>query len=366
MSPKGLKILYVITSLRFGGAEKLVVELSLRLKRDGHEVEVFLLDSTDTPLVKLLEDEGVLIYKASKGYFQMWNLFQFSKLKKLLRKNKYNIVHTHNTPAQILAYLAESREKTATTFITTEHNTYNRRRVLPLVSLFDRKMYGFYDKVICVSDGTRINLLRYLSSPIIDNKYVTIFNGVDFSKYRVGKIEKPDEYKEKVVILMVAAFRKQKDQPTLIRALKHLPDNYVVWLAGDGIRRIKCERLVKQLNIENRVIFLGNRTDIPALYGMADIIAISSHYEGMSLSSIEALASGKPMIASDVEGLREIVGKVGILFREGDEKDLSEKILSLKDHEEVAEKNIISGSSCIEEFDIYKTYTEYKKIYSRL
>lgn len=365
MFSRKFKILYVITSLRFGGAEKLVTDLSLRLKGEGNEVEVFVLDGTETPYTKLLESNGVLIHKASKGgYYQMWNVWHYRKLKSLFLKNKYDIVHTHNTPAQIIAYLARPKVKEGSKFITTEHNTYNRRRVIPLLKGFDRKMYEFYDKVISVSDATRDNLLRYLCVSRETEKFVTIYNGIDFSKFSVENIEKPDGYEGKKIVLMVAAFRKQKDQPTLIRALKYLPENYVVWLAGEGVCRGRCEGLARKLGLDTRVKFLGDRADVDRLYGMGDIIVLSSHYEGMSLSSIEALVSGKPLIASDVVGLREVIEGAGLLFERGNEKDLAGKILSVGESEELARMVSDACGNRAKYFDFDETYSHHQKTYN--
>lgn len=365
MLSKKFKILYVITSLRFGGAEKLVTDLSLRLKGEGNEVEVFVLDGTETPYTRLLESSGILLHKASKGgYYQMWNVWHYRKLKLLFLKNKYDIVHTHNTPAQIIAYLARPKVKEGTKFITTEHNTYNRRRTIPLFKGFDRKMYKFYDKVISVSDATRENLLHYLSISRETEKFVTIYNGIDFSTFSKENVEKPDGYEGKKIILMVAAFRKQKDQPTLMRALKYLPENYVIWFAGEGVRRGRCERLACKLGLDTRVKFLGDRADVDRLYRMADIIVMSSYYEGMSLSSIEALVSGKPFIASNVDGLREVTEGAGLLFERGNEKDLAQKIFSVGESEELSRKISENCRNKAKHFEFETTFCRYKIIYN--
>lgn len=367
MSTKSLKILYVITSLRFGGAEKLVTDLSLRFKRDGHCVEIFLLDGTDTPYTKLLEKNGISIHKASRGgYRQMWNLWHYRKLKLLLQKTHFDIVHTHNTTAQIIAYLADPKKKDGSKYVTTEHNTYNRRRAIPFLKGFDRNMYDFYDKVVCVSEAARNNLLQYLSAKLTADKFVTIFNGIDFEKFLIKNITKPVEYKGKKIVLMVAAFRKQKDQPTLIRALKHLPENYVVWFAGDGNRRRKNEKLARKMGVSDRVCFLGNRSDVARLYGMADIIVMSSHYEGMSLSSIEALISGKPFIASNVVGLREITEGAGLLFEKGNEEDLAQKILSVGENNEFSLKISEACMRKAQYFEFNESYSRYLNIYECL
>ena len=140
---------------------------------------------------------------------------------------------------------------------------------------------------------------------------------------------------EDKVIIQVAGFREQKDQVTLIKALKHLSLNIKLILVGDGTLKKSCENLVRVLNLEDRVFFLGIRSDIPQLLKSVDIIVLSTKYEGISLSSIEGMASGKPFVASDVPGLRNIVTNAGLLFKQGDDKALATTISKLLNDEKL-------------------------------
>ena len=156
---------------------------------------------------------------------------------------------------------------------------------------------------------------------------MVIYNGVETEKFIMSI--KDITSSTNFVVTMVSAFRDQKDQDTLVRAIKELPENYRLQLAGDGVRRPIVEALVKTLGITERVDFLGIRTDIPEILKQSDIVVLSSHWEGLSLSSIEGMASGRPFIASDVDGLHEIVKGAGILFPHGDYKQLAKEIRQL-------------------------------------
>ena len=81
-----------------------------------------------------------------------------------------------------------------------------------------------------------------------------------------------------------------------------LPLEVKLVLAGEGVLKKKCQDLVETLKLKERVVFLGLRMDIPQLLKTADVVVLSSKYEGLSLSSIEGLAAGKPFVASDVPG----------------------------------------------------------------
>ena len=165
---------------------------------------------------------------------------------------------------------------------------------------------------------------------------------------------------------MAAAFREQKDQDTLIRAMAELPDNYSLRIVGDGPRREMLENLVTELGLNGHVDFFGIRTDIPDLLRDSDVNVLSSHWEGLSLSSIEGMASGRPFVASDVDGLREVVKDAGILFPHGDYKQLAKEIRQLCKnpvHYEVVARECQERAK---QFDISVMAEKYNDLYQSL
>ena len=320
-----MRILHVITSLRTGGAEHLMVDLLPALKRLGNEVELLVFDGTDTPFKRQLESVGVKIHQLSIGG-NVYNPINALRLLKFMRR--FDVVHTHNTACQFFAAMAGVCSSTM--LCTTEHNTSNRRRNLKWFGPIDRWLYRQYRAIICISDKAEKNLRDYLgpgSWPIS-----TIYNGIDVNKYANAE---PDDVlvrskNGRKAIVMVASFRYQKDQDTLINAMKLLPaDEYVLWLVGDGERRGLLEDLAHSEGMEERVWFLGIRTDVAQVLKSADVVVLSSHFEGLSLSSIEGMASGRPFVASDVDGLHEIVAGNGVLFPHGDAAALAAVIEKL-------------------------------------
>lgn len=168
------------------------------------------------------------------------------------------------------------------------------------------------------------------------------------------------------LIIQVSAFREQKDQLTLIRAMALLPDYTKLLLVGEGVMLPFCERLTKELKLEKRVFFLGIRTDVPNLLKSSDIIVLSSHYEGLSLASIEGMASSKPFVASDVPGLSDLVSGVGVLFPLGNEKKLASIINKLLDNKEYYNKVV---NSCLQEsknYDIKIMVDNYINVYRNI
>ena len=316
-----MKILHIITSLHTGGAEKLIIDLTPRLRELGHSVDVLLFDGSNTPFKQQLVAAGITILELGKGG-SVYNPLHIFNLIPIIRQ--YDIIHTHNTAPQLFAAIANIFGKTK--LITTEHSTDNRRRHLWWYKPMDRFMYNQYKEVICISDQAEENLRNYIGK--CRANISTIYNGVDIQKYAYAQ---PSNELNNIApnckkIIMVAGFRYQKDQDTLIRATALLPQEFHTFLVGDGERREVCENLAIAEGVSNRVHFMGIRMDVPELLKAADYIVMSSHWEGLSLASIEGMSVGKPFLASDVDGLREITTNVGVLFQHQNATQLAEEI----------------------------------------
>lgn len=349
-----MKILHVITSLRTGGAEKLMIDLLPRLKQQGHEVELCVFDGEKTPFYEQIENAGIKVHTLSVGesVYNPWHIVRLSRLMK-----QFDIVHTHNTAPQLFAAIANILGKQ--TLITTEHNTTNRRRDKWYLKPGDVWMYRQYKNIICISDQARENLVQYIGE---DPKIVTIYNGIDVMRFANARsMAKVDAAMK--IITMVAAFRAQKDHKTLIKAFNLLPDNYLLQLVGDGELRKDMEEFAQHIACAERIKFLGNRNDVPELMKSGDVVVLSSHYEGLSLSSLEGMASGKPFIASDVDGLHEIVDGYGVLFPHEDEKKLAEEILEITKDNTYAENIAKRCQERAYQFDIQVMAERYNSIY---
>ncbi len=355
-----MKILHVITSLRTGGAEKLMVDLLPRLRDLGNDVELLVFDGIRTPFYEQLEAEGINIYALRIGG-SVYNPMNIFKLIPYLKK--YDIVHTHNTAPQLFAAIAHKFSNNCR-LITTEHSTNNRRRSIKFFSFIDKWMYRQYTHIICISNIAETSLRNYLKEGFYNIS--TINNGVDISKYMNAYPDQEilNQFKGKKTAIMVAGFRWEKDHKTLIKAYQHLPEEYHLLLAGTGVLQPEYEKFCQELNLKNRIHFLGMRSDIPQLLKSVDVVIMSSHFEGLSLSSIEGMASGKPFIASDVNGLREVVEGAGVLFPHEDDKTLAEEIQKLSENTGYRKKVISLCQQKAKQFDIKLMISSYNKLYN--
>lgn len=321
-----MRVLHVINSLQTGGAEKLLLDtLPLYNKTDNH-VDLLLLNDTACPfLAQLKRQKRCSIF--SLGSSSVYNPFLIFKIIPYLKKHE--LVHVHLFPALYWVALAKVISFSKTPIIYTEHSTHNRRRNKFLFKVIDRFIYNRFIKLVTISDEVDCSIKKHLGFK--SSRFQLIHNGVDTAVYAKAKAYPKSEFfsKDDKILIQVSNFTKAKDQQTLIRAIKLLDNSYKLLLVGEGNLMESNQNLVRELGLEERVQFLGIRMDVPKLLKSADIIVLSSHWEGFGLVAVEAMASGLPLIVSDVPGLREIVKGAGLLFAKGDEKELAQHSIEL-------------------------------------
>lgn len=358
-----MKILHIITSLQTGGAEKLMVDLLPRMKAKGVDVDLLLMDGTETKFRRQIEASGIKVYDLGKGG-SVYSPLKLIKLIPYLRK--YEIVHTHNTAAQLFAAIGSVFVLCSVVLCTTEHTTSNRRRGWKWYAPIDQWMYNRYKSIISISDKTQENLKKHL--PLLKTKLLVIYNGIPIDDYIISERNREidSKYADIVKIVMVAGFRYQKDHPTAIRSLLSMPNNYHLFLVGDGVEREKCENLVTDLKLNDRIHFLGVRSDVASILKSADISVISSHSEGFGLAAVEAMAAGIPVVASDIPGVAEVVRGAGVLFEKGNPDDLAEKIKGLISNKTFYDDTVAKCLTRARQFDISKMVDGYMKVYSEI
>lgn len=358
-----MKILHVITTLQTGGAEKLMVDLLPRLRDMGNDVELCVFEESQTPFYKALKASGIKINcVASKGGY--YSPLCLIKLAKLMRKG-WDVVHTHTTAPQMFAAIGGLMCKTH--LVTTEHNTTNTRRELWWYKPIDKWMFRQYEAHIMISDQCQANHVAYLGKENCNN-LTMVYNGIDFHKYANAKPASDVRRLANKIITFVAAFRPQKDQPTLIKAMQYLPEDFHLCLCGGGNeeRKALLEQMIADMGLQKRVHLLGIRNDIPEVLAASDYVAMSSHFEGLSLASLEGMSSGKPFLASDVDGLHEIVDGNGILFPHEDAKTFADEIMKL-DADCVYKEEIVNRCKAKAiQYDINVMAEKYMNVYRKL
>lgn len=361
-----MKILHIINKLSTGGAQSLVAEMAIEQTKNGDDVSILeLMPSPNNILIKKVTNVGVTVHTLHP-LGNVYNPFIIFSIIPYLRRG-YDVVHVHLFPAQYWVAFAKKLSFTKIHIVTTEHNTNNKRRNNSFWIGVDKFVYSCYDKIIACADKP-LQLFRK-QYPNYDS--CAIPNGVDISKYKDAKPYSKTDFnmsEKDFMVTMVARSDYPKRQDTVIEAIAKLPNNFhAVFVGGipEKPNAKKCMDLAQSLGVSNRVHFLYTRSDVPSILKTSDAVVMSSEYEGLSLSSIEGMASGKPFISSNVNGLKEVVAGAGLMFECGNSDELA-SILSKLEYDKDFYNQIVR--SCLEraaQYDIKVCVSKYKSIYNK-
>lgn len=329
------------------------------LRQEGCEVDCVVLNGYESGIKKALEAKGVHVYALSHNahYYH-----PMKSLKMIRYMRRYDIVHAHNTAAVIHTAIAGLFSKAKK--VTTVHSTELRMRHIWGLKLFDRWVHNRFDYIICCSPAVQESLEREVR--LKEPKVLTVSNGVKLKKFINAKPSEELARMDCKKIVMVARFRQEKQHKTVMEAIKRLPDEFHAFFVGEGEQMEGNKAYAKELGVEKRVHFLGLRTDVPEILKAADYIVLSSHFEGLSLSSVEGMAAGKPFIASNVGGLREIVSGAGLLFEEKNAEELAATILKLENNPQLYQETVRKCRERAMQYDISQMIKGYKMVYDRL
>jgi glycosyltransferase involved in cell wall biosynthesis len=363
-----MKLLIVINTLNTGGAEKLVLDTLPKFKQKGIDIELLLLNGTSTPFLDKLTTTfaGKISSLGNRSVYNPVNILSLCRYIK-----NYDVVHVHLFPSFYWVAIAKVITSSKTHLVYTEHSISNRRFRSSFTKPIDTFIYKQYTKIvgitqpICDLIANRFN--KKEGTILIENgvNINQIINEVPLSIKALSELCQSD-LSDKKIVLQVSSFHPPKDQMTVIKSLELMDENIVLILVGTGHMKAQIEKQTIDLGLRNRVFFLGVRTDVHAILKAVDIIVLSSKYEGMSLSSIEGMASGKPFVASDVPGLSEIVKDAGVLFPQGDDKQLAYEIKRLLEDEEYRKKTIYNCEVRASSYDINKMVSEHIHLYKKM
>lgn len=352
-----IKIIYIIPTLDFGGAERLVVDIVKMIDKNKFEVKIICLKRIGEIAKDLITAKiPVLVLKQKIGL----DFFLLLELIKVLKIEKPDIIHTHLFGGDVYGIIA-ARLAGIKKIISTEHNiNYFEGRIKRLIK---KLVYKLALKIIAVSLAVKNYLLTEGNQ---ENKITVIYNGTDINKFYATKEFVPYSNK-KVIIGSVGRLNKQKDFATLISALLLLEiKNWECWIAGDGLRRTKLEKQINNLGLKEKVKLIGWVSDVPQFLRKLDIFVLPSLWEGFGLTVIEAGLAGLPVVASQIDGITEIIDdkENGLLFSPGDSQELASKIEFLLNNADKANRFVNNLQSKIKEkFSLTTMVKQYEKIY---
>ncbi|WP_214710810.1 glycosyltransferase [Exiguobacterium sp. s55] len=319
------KIIQIIPNLHLAGAEIMLENLTLRLDKEGYTVKVVSFYNEQTAISARLEFNGIdVLYLDKKRGFDFKSIIQ---LRNIIKEENPNIIHTHLyiLPYVIIASLFQKN----ITKVHTIHNLADKE-----VSSSQRKInkiiYKMF-KVIPVAISPKIKKSITNVYKFKDEFVPMVFNGVDIKKFQ--HIKKEKDIKEVVQLLHIGRFSDQKNHKGLIEAFyksNPIENKIILNLIGEGSLKREIIQMVNDLNLNNHVNFLGLKSDVKKYLHSADIFILPSKWEGMPITLIEAMASGLPIIATDVGGVADMIedNKSGLLV-DLQTENIASKILFL-------------------------------------
>lgn len=355
-----MKILYIITGLGQGGAERVVCDLADKMFEKGNDVKIAYL--TGDVLTKPKCDEIEIIQINMKSTLSLPKAF--FKLSKVVKNYNPNVVHTHMVHANLLTRLVRLVVPMHK-LISTAHNSNEGGSARMLTY---RITHNLADVTTNVSDTAVASFEKNHAVP--KNSMRRVYNGVNFNEFTYDCFAKQRITKElnlekkKKIILAVGRFNEQKNYPNLLKAISHLKEqstiDFILLVAGDGELRNDIEELIRELKLSNEVALLGRRNDVPILMSACDLFVLSSDYEGLPTVLIEALACQSHVVSTDVSGVFEIIGEHGSVVPVNDSHALSQAIeKSLTNNN----KNVLGSEHAKNKFDLDTVSDEWLEIY---
>lgn len=322
-----MRILHLIQTLEFGGAEKIVISLA-NATAATHEVAIC--------CVKFVGELGkevdprVRVFALGKGEGNHYGLPR--ELARILREGGYDVLHTHDwgvfLEGGLGAMLAGTRVR-----VHTVHGPYREyaaglvpRAKLALRHFLERQVARRFDRVAGVSEAIAHYMVHDIGIP--PRNVCTVHNGIPVDG---AAPPQPERGEGEVVFLTVGRLAAIKNHALMLRAFARAVEGGArarLLVAGDGPERAAIEAQAASLGLGRAFEMLGFRDDIPQLLRGADVFLLTSRYEGISVALLESMRAGLPVIATRVGGIPETVrdGESGLLFGPDDEAGIARAI----------------------------------------
>ncbi len=367
------RLMHLVLNLRVGGLERVVVDLVRCLDRTRYRVEVCCLDEGGD-LQREIESLGVPV--TVLGMSQIGGGAVLGRLVEHMRANGTEVVNTHNVLAHKFGALA-ARCAGVAVVVHTKHgrNFVGRPFEHPKIQVYGHLLSWITDRIVAVSDDAREVCRRYELVP--SRKLITIPNGVDVRRFEIAvdrqavlrDLGVPAEAR---LVGNVARFVPEKDQATLLRAFARVAEaspRAFLLLVGDGPLMEAAQRLSQELRIAGRVRFAGRRQDVPEILGALDAFALSSVTEGTSISLLEAMAAGVPVVATAVGGNPALIadGVTGLLCPSRDPEGLAGRIVEvLRDPSRARAMAAAARAKVRAAYSLERTAAAYADLYQEL
>ncbi len=354
--------------LAIGGLQQVVVNICRTINRDNFDVSVLCLRALGE-FVPEVEKLGIKVFflPQKKGT----DYFSFLQVAKILRREKIDVIHTHNTQPFIDGTIGALLSGVKTIIHTDHARSFpDKRRYM----FAEWLMSHFAYKVVGVSEHTSQNLIKYEN--ISKRKIVTIPNGIDSEKFNIN-IDKKKKRKEigikenGPVIGIGVRLTEQKGITYLLQAMpeitKRFPDISLV-IAGEGQLESDLRIEATELGIDKNILFAGPRLDMPELLQLFDLYILPSLWEGLPMVLLEAMAAGCSVVATNVGGIPKVIkhGKNGVLIHPQEPKLMASEIINLLSDKKLRDKYSQNSKKLFfKQYSAHIMTNKYEKLYHR-
>jgi glycosyltransferase involved in cell wall biosynthesis len=359
-----IKILYVITSLGLGGAEKLLLSYLKNLDNKKYNFYVCCLREKPDDLTSEISKYAQIINLKIKNRF---NPAVIIYLIKIIKNLQPEIIHTHLFQPRIyvaFAYLFYKRG----ILITHKHSVVNPRKhhifiFLEMLSIL------LSNKVIAISKSVKNSLTKYEFVP--ENKIFVLPNCIDYQKFNSAMANRIYSKEKQIVIGTVGRLEREKGINYLLLAMKIILTrfpNAKLEITGEGSALNELKFLSNKLNISNSVIFFGKLDNPIPNYIRMDVFVLPSVLEGFGLVLLEAMAAGVPVVATNVDGIKEVVidGESGILVLPKNPEAIADAVMSIIENPRLAKGLVEEGIKRAQSFDIQEQLMKLDNLYTSL
>jgi glycosyltransferase involved in cell wall biosynthesis len=375
--PERIKVAHVITRLELGGAQQNTLYCCANHDRRKYDVVLICGEGgyLDEEALKIKDCKTFLLPELKHPIRPWWDLAALSKITAILKQEKVDLVHTHSSKAGILGRWAAKRAQVPC-ILHTVHGWgfYPGQFFLTrwLYEAMERWAARFTDVLITVSEENKhVGLAAGIGR---ESQYRVIHSGIDVKKYHLPVSQsirarlKFGTWKRPTV-LVLSNFKRQKSPLDVVGTAKQLvsllPDALFLW-AGDGELRREVENAIARNGLENNFQLLGWREDVAELLASCDALLLTSIYEGLPRVVLQAMAAGKPVVATGVSGTPEAVerGVTGFLHEPGDCAGMAQSLQELLTYRGLASKMGRAGRRRLTgTFLIHEMLREIEKIY---